>query len=110
MKSNRTSGTRGRTYHAGELPRRMEGVARSHAREARERGRKLDAARSRVFMWLALILRKKPTVLQSKLQDVYVLCIVNLSLTHMYSNLKYIIISLLETFRVEDENDYEYEI
>ena len=88
----------------------MEGVARSHARDEHERGRKWDAARSRVFMRLALILRKKPTVLQSKLQDVYVLCIVNLSLTHMYSNLKYIIISLLETFRFEDDNDYKYEI
>ena len=60
MKSNRTSGTRGQTYHAGEFSRRMEGVARSHAREARERDRKWDAARSLVFMRVALILRKKP--------------------------------------------------
>ena len=85
MKSNRASGTRGRTYDAGELPRRMEGVARSHARDEHERGRKWDAARSRVFMRLALILRKKPTVLQSKLENV--LLIHNLSLTHMCPNL-----------------------
>ena len=29
----------------GGLPRRLEGVARSHARAARERGRKWDATR-----------------------------------------------------------------
>ena len=56
MKNKCASGTRGETYHArpnGGLPRRLEGVARSRARAAREKGRKWDAARSRVLMRLA---------------------------------------------------------
>ena len=42
MKSQRSSGKRGKTSHPrpnGGLPRRLEGVARSHARAARERGK-----------------------------------------------------------------------
>jgi len=55
VKSKRASGKRGETSHAcpnGGLPRRLKGVARSHARAARERGRQWDATRSRVLIRL----------------------------------------------------------